>query len=108
MFVGLRLDRRIDHAVERPVEGGDHLVPRDVALGHAVELPLDVGREIIVDDRCELLFEVVVHQHTDIGGLQPVLLLAEASAERLGRHAAARERQLFVGALLPLLLCLTT
>ena len=89
--------------MERPVESGDHLVPRDVALGHAVELLLDVGREIIVDDRCELLFEVVVHQHTDIGGLQPVLLLAEALAERLGRHAAARERQLFVGALLPLL-----
>ena len=99
----LRGNSRVDHLVERAVEVVDHLFPGDVPLGDAVELLLDIGREVVVDDRSELGLEVVVHYHADVGGREPVLLLAAVFREGLVRNPVARERQLQVGALLSLL-----
>ena len=75
---GLRRDGRIDHLVEGTVELVDHLVPGDVALGDAVELLLYAGREVVVDDRAELLLQVIVDHHADVGRREAVLLLAVA------------------------------
>ena len=100
---GLRGDGRVDHLVERSVEFVDHLVPGDVALGDTVELLLDAGREVVVDDRAELLLQVIVDHHADVGRRKAVLLLAVVLREGLRGDLFARERQLCVVALLPVL-----
>ena len=98
---GLRRDGRIDHLVEGTVELVDHLVPGDVALGDAVELLLYAGREVVVDDRAELLLQVIVDHHADVGRRKSVFLFAVVFREGLRGDLFARERQLCVVALLP-------
>lgn len=67
--------------MEGAVEIVDHLHPRDVAVGDAVEFLFDAGREVIVHDRLELRFEVVVDDHADVRRRKAVLLLAVAFRE---------------------------
>ena len=89
--------------MKRSVEVADHLLPCDVAFGDAVELLLDVCREVVVDDRAELRLEVVVHHHADVGRREAVLLLAEALREGLRREFVSRERHLRIAAFRTLL-----
>ena len=106
LLVGLRADGRVNHLVEGAVEIVDHLHPRDVAVGDAVEFLFDAGREVIVYDRLELRFEVVVDDHADVRRRKAVLLLAVAFREVFRGELVAREGHLYVAAFLPLLVLL--
>ena len=53
-------------------------MPSNLAIGNAVELLLDICREVIVDNRGKLRLKVVVNDHTDVGRCKAVLLLAVA------------------------------
>ena len=100
-LVVLRADGLVYHLVEGPVEILYHLAPRYLAVGYAVELLLDVGREVVVHDLGELRLEIVIHHHAYIRRRETVLLLAETLRKVLLRDAAlCAERQLRVGAAL--------
>ena len=53
-------------------------MPGNLTIGNAVELLLDICREVIVDNRGKLRLEIVVNDHTDVGRCKAVLLLAVA------------------------------
>ena len=58
----------------------DERHPGSLALRDLVELVLEVGREIEVDDVAELAHEQVVDEHADIGRLQATILAFDVAA----------------------------
>lgn len=103
VFGRLGRGRMLDHFMKRTVKIVDHAVPGDLSVGDAVELLFDVGREVVVHDRLELRFEVVIDHHADIGRLESVFLLAVGFGKPFFGDLAAGQRKLHVAAFLALL-----
>ena len=51
--------------VEWSIELSDHIVPDQLAFRYFIEIVLDVGREIIIHDVIEVLFQIVGNQYPD-------------------------------------------
>ena len=96
----------LDRRVEIRIELSDHLRPLHLALCNLIELLLDARREVVVHNRRERTLQVVIHDHTDIGGCQAALLLTDILREHLALDALAVEGQLLVCALYALLVLL--
>ena len=92
--------------MEGRIELANHIGPLHLALGNLVELLLDAGREVVVHNRGERLFQIAVDHHTDVGRCQTALLLTDILREHLALDILAVECQLLVGALNTLLVLL--
>ena len=81
----------LERLLERSVELPQQLVLVDLALGDLIELILEVGRELDVDDVLEVLLEHVDDDKAELGRLE-VLVDALDVAARLNRLDDRRVR----------------
>jgi hypothetical protein len=60
--------------METLIEVGNLLIPDDIALSHLIKLILDLGREVVVHNRREIIHKEVVDHHPHIGRNELALL----------------------------------
>ena len=96
----------LDIGVKLLVELAYLVVPHLLALGNLVKLVLHLGREVVVENRWEILHEEVVDHHAHIGGQQLALLGAGELALARGLDLVASEHHHLIVALGALALAL--
>ena len=65
MAVFLVIEHLFHLLVERRVELSYHIVPYQFAVSDLVEILLDIGGEIISQDRVEILYQIIRYDHAD-------------------------------------------